>query len=172
MEEEYNLKKIQNAPILPKEDFLFELQTRFDELFTNVKTPKELEIYQNFLKSYGYDCEVLKDFSLAPGKGRYVLGATKSSPQSRLDLDTPWSLAGKLGQSIEDLLDESLERNLFSSNVDCVHGKKLFDKINYLLDDLKKSGLPLEVYSYYVELYNSFVESESKGFLGSPEAEE
>jgi hypothetical protein len=53
-------------------------------------------------------------------------------------------LAAEHGKNIEHELDEWLKT-----------GKTNEDKIIDNLDILKLSGLPLEVYSYYVDMYNS-----------------
>lgn len=63
-------------------------------------------------------------------------------------------LAGKPGQNLEAEFDKWIDT-----------GKVDEDRIIAELDILKHSGLPLEVYSHFVSVYNSIKEFDLIGYL-------
>jgi hypothetical protein len=63
-------------------------------------------------------------------------------------------LAGTPGRNLEKIFDTWIDTGKFDE-----------DKIIIELDELKFSGLPLEVYSHFVSVYNSIKEFDLVGYL-------
>lgn len=166
MVKKLNLHEAQKAPYLSKEDFLFKLQTTFDEPYVNLLDEGELREYAQFLNENNYSSGLFVDLGLPVGKGRFVLEARGISLEKKLSLKEILTLANEDGKIIEEILDEIILKDHFSSDVETKRGRALFEELNYHLEDLKFSGLPLEVYSHYIELYNSFLQTEADGLIG------
>lgn len=142
------ITKIYEAPYLKKEDFLFRLQFQLSDesKYINLKK-KDIVSYASFLKEYGYNSGLLVNLKKPILEGRWVLEARKNPIERNLALRQIERLAGIYGQQIEDEVDFWL--NGYEPGL---------EKIIENLDSLKFSGLPLEVYNHYLEIYNSAVE--------------
>jgi hypothetical protein len=161
--EEFN-RILGEAPYLLEEDFLFMLQTTYGNDFVNLHDFNQIADYTLFLSENGYDTNFFVDLKEPILKGRYVLEAVKIFPKEFFTPKELVEMADETGRSIEQMLDDSLMDRTFSSKLDSKGRNRITEGVIYYLDELRRD-FPLDVFSYYVEMYNSFVEQEMRGML-------
>lgn len=147
-------EKAYNSPHLSREKLYFEVQMGNTQ-FANLVMFEEIQEYSAYFEERGYTIDLLVNKNLPVLKGRYVMNFRRKEFKRSLSFEEILEVSGSEGQEIELMFDRWIK-----------FGKKpMEEEVNYYFNELRKTTSNPEVYSHFVEIYNSILEKDSQGLL-------
>lgn len=147
-----DLEKALNAPCLPKDELLFELQTT-DLQYVNVMGDEIME-YQEFLGVRNYHSIYVSDMSREEGKGKHVLVIERNKIGNLGNRSDLLDLADDAGDELCDLFDRWEDSRITPQD----------GEIHFYFDALRNETKNPDVYALFVEEYNSLLKMERDGW--------